>query len=89
MTLKIKTACTKKLTAYWAQGKPATIWSTNFCLQYGMRDFDKVEDIGAHERGIFGGQENYCIMWIASLSKLYFGNQIKEDKMVLACGIYW
>ena len=54
-----------------------------------MRDFDKVEDIGAHERGIFGGQENYCIMWIASLSKLYFGNQIKEDKMVLACGIYW
>jgi hypothetical protein len=27
-------------------------------------------------------------MWIALLSKFYFGNQIKEDKMVLACGIY-
>jgi hypothetical protein len=28
-------------------------------------------------------------MWTALLFKFYFTNQIKEDKMVLACGIYW
>jgi hypothetical protein len=28
-------------------------------------------------------------VWIKLLFKLYFGNQIKEDKMGLACGICW
>jgi len=28
-------------------------------------------------------------MGLTLLSKFYFSNQTKDDKMVLACGIYW
>jgi hypothetical protein len=43
--------------------------------------------VGPMKQKNFRVQEIYCILWTALLSKFYFGNQIKEDQMVLACDI--
>jgi hypothetical protein len=81
-----------KLTAYWTWGKPPNFRSRNFCFQLEIREFKNNllrRILGPTKQKNFRAQEIYCIMWTALLSKFYFGDQIKEDKMVLACGIYW
>jgi hypothetical protein len=43
--------------------------------------------LGPMKQKNFRVQVIYCIVWTALLSKFYFVNQIKEEKMVLACDI--